>query len=133
MNIRVHIQNGPIGEEPSEAIPGAGACVIFEGIVRPTEGDRPVSALLYEAYEQMAANEIERIGRSIIDRHGLIAMRIWHSTGLVPVGERSFRLTIWSAHRKEALAAADEFINLLKRDVPIWKKPVWADRNSHSS
>ena len=37
------------------------------------------------------------------------------------VGERSFRLQIAAPHRQEALAAMAEFIESMKRDVPIWK------------
>jgi molybdopterin synthase catalytic subunit len=39
-------------------------------------------------------------------------------------GQCSFRLQVASAHRAEALAAMTEFIDRLKRDVPIWKSPV---------
>jgi molybdopterin synthase catalytic subunit len=37
------------------------------------------------------------------------------------VGQRSFRLTVHARHRAESLAAVGEFIDRMKRDVPIWK------------
>jgi molybdopterin synthase catalytic subunit len=33
-------------------------------------------------------------------------------------------VVIDAPHRAQALAGMAEFIDLLKRDVPIWKKPV---------
>jgi molybdopterin synthase catalytic subunit len=60
-----------------------------------------------------------------VDEHRLIALRAEHSHGLVPTGQCSFRLQITSAHRGEGLAAMDEFITRMKRQVPIWKIPKW--------
>jgi molybdopterin synthase catalytic subunit len=40
------------------------------------------------------------------------------------VGAASFRLLVRAAHRREALDAADAYIERMKRDVPIWKTAV---------
>lgn len=98
----------------------------FEGVVRPSEADRLIAALIYEAYEPMASKMLQRIGQELQDRHGLTGVCVEHSTGRVDVGDCSFRLRIAGLHRKEALAATDEFIDRLKRDVPIWKAAVYA-------
>jgi molybdopterin synthase catalytic subunit len=57
-------------------------------------------------------------------RHGLVAILVEHSKGFVPVGQCSFRLLVAGTHRRESLAAMSEFIDRMKRDVPIWKKGV---------
>jgi molybdopterin synthase catalytic subunit len=72
----------------------------------------------------MASNLLRRLGEELLRDHGLIAICVEHSTGRVAAGECSFRLRIVAHHRKEALAAADHFINRMKRDVPIWKMAV---------
>jgi len=102
-----------------------GATLVFEGIVRANEQGRAIRALSYEAYEPMATNALTELARDILRKHALIAITVEHSRGEVLAGERSFRLAIDSAHRKEALAAMDEFIDRMKRDVPIWKSPIY--------
>ena len=125
MSITISITDGPLGPAPSWQPDRAGAILAFEGIVRAKEGEGTISALDYQTYEPMAQQMLEEIAGGLIQRHGLLAMHIHHSRGRVPVGQCSFRLLIASLHRKEAIAAMDEFIDRLKRDVPIWKKPVW--------
>lgn len=123
MSVEVHIIQGPLPAAPAARREhrGHGAAVCFEGIARPTENGRTIKGLDYEAYEPMATNMLRRIGDEMVEKHGLVGLCVEHSTGRVAVGECSFRLRIVSRHRKEALAAMDEFIDLLKRDVPIWK------------
>jgi molybdopterin synthase catalytic subunit len=104
---------------------GAGALLCFEGVVRPTEDGRALIALDYEAYEPMAQQQLDALGRHIVERHGLLALQVEHSRGRVPVGLVAFRLRVASAHRQEGLAAMEEFIDRMKRDVPIWKTPVF--------
>ncbi len=115
-----------------------GATLRFEGIVRreePSPGApaggappfRSLSALQYQSYDPMAQAQLESLAHGIAREFGLLALTTLHSRGRVRVGEISFVLTISSSHRAEALAAMAAFIDRLKRDVPIWKTPVWAD------
>ncbi|MGD9690945.1 MAG: molybdenum cofactor biosynthesis protein MoaE [Phycisphaerales bacterium] len=127
MLVRAVILEGPLPPlTPAEAAPdapppGVGARLVFEGIVRPTEAGAPIDALTYQVYDPMATTVLQRLGDEIALRHGLLGLRVWHSRGRVPAGACSFRLEVWSAHRAEALLAMGEFIDRLKRDVPIWK------------
>lgn len=125
MIISVAILDGPLPRPEAPTHSGAGAIVEFAGIVREMENERPLRALHYETYEPMAQNMLEAIARELAERSGLIAIDVMHSRGTVPVGECSFRLMVASAHRREALAAMNEFIDRMKQDVPIWKRPVW--------
>ena len=126
MSVNVIIVDGPVDEESLEWLPeeGGGALFCFEGFVRPSEDDQPIVALDYEAYEPMATKTLTRLGEEIVEKHGLISMCIEHSKGRVYVEECSFRLRIASYHRKEGIAAMDEFIDRLKQDVPLWKSAV---------
>lgn len=126
MSIGVWIVEGEIGPgDVKRPGPGVGAVLEFEGRVRGLEGDLPIDGLTYEVYEGMAERELERLAREAAARHGLIALSVWHSRGFVAVGGCSLRVRAESAHRGEALAAMAEFIAAIKRDVPIWKRPVW--------
>lgn len=126
MTVSVSILDGPLPPWRSPA-PDAdvGAVVLFEGIVREDENGGLLEALDYQTYEPMAQTMLTRLAQQILERHALADIIVEHSRARVPVGACSFRLVITAGHRKPALAAADEFIDRLKQDVPIWKRPVW--------
>ncbi|MBL8758894.1 MAG: molybdenum cofactor biosynthesis protein MoaE [Phycisphaerae bacterium] len=117
----------PTGAGEGVGAGAAGAVVVFEGVVRAMEGGRRIAALRYEAYEPMASRMLAELARATAAQHGLLAIEVEHSVGEVVVGARSFRLVVEAAHRREALEAMEAFIVAMKRDVPIWKTPVWAE------
>jgi molybdopterin synthase catalytic subunit len=123
--VEVLLSDGPLGPPAACAPTGGGAWLVFEGVVRPVEGGRPLAALVYEAYEPMTSRELRRLAAATLQRHGLLSLRVEHSVGRVAVGEASFRLSIGSTHRAEGLRATGEFIDAMKRDVPLWKTPEW--------
>ena len=109
-----------------------GATLRFEGIVRraeadPQRGGQPhaLLALDYQTYDPMALRELQTLALNIAHRHGLTSITALHSRGRVNVGEVSFILEVTAPHRAETLNAVTEFIDLLKQDVPIWKRAVW--------
>ncbi len=128
MSERVTIQliEGPLGPPTAKPPAGAGAWVVFDGIVRPSEEARPLTALVYEAYEPMTTRELRRLAQTTLTTHQLLAIVVEHSTGRVAAGEASFRLSIGALHRAEAIRAIDEFIAAMKKVVPIWKTPEFA-------
>jgi len=140
MSVCTHIVDGPIGRDAGVAIGDApdhdgraGAVIRFEGVVRrlepraPNEQDeRALEALDYQTYDPMTARELHALARSVAEAHGLLSILVLHSRGRVAVGEVSFVLEVMAPHRSEALRAMGDFIDRLKREVPIWKRPVWA-------
>ena len=127
-HVRITIHDGPLETLTGQSAKGAsnlpagtGAAVCFEGIVRPMEAGVAIAGLDYEVYDPMATQQLETLATELIASHGLLGVKVEHSRGHLPVGACSFRLRIFAAHRKEALAAMDEFIDRMKRDVPIWK------------
>lgn len=107
--------------------PEAGAVNIFTGTTRNHHDGKRVLELYYDCYREMAIKELRKIALKMLEKHSL--KRIWatHRTGLVPVGEASIVLAVSSAHRKDAFAATSEAMNLIKQDVPIWKKESFED------
>ncbi len=104
-----------------------GAIVTFSGIVRGTNQGKKVLFLEYEAYPEMAAKMMERIGKEIQDTWGLSSVRMQHRVGRLNVGETSVVIVVAAPHRDDAFAACQYAINRLKRIVPIWKKEVFED------
>ncbi len=98
--------------------PGAGAIVTFQGTTRTVE------RLDYEAYDEMAAELLERILSEVAAKHGVLAAAAEHRTGSVPLGEASVVVAVSAAHRPEAFAAAREAIDRIKQQLPVWKREV---------
>lgn len=96
--------------------PRAGAVVTFSGVTRDVEH------LDYEAYAEMAAEQIEAIVAAAIAHHGLTAAAAEHRVGRVPRSEASVLVAASAPHRAEAFAGAREIIDEIKARAPIWKR-----------
>jgi len=107
--------------------PKDGAVVTFAGIVRDNNRGKKVLFLEYEAYAEMAAKMMARIGEEIQANWGLSGVAMQHRVGRLNVGETSVLIVVAAPHRDDAFAACDYAINRLKRIVPIWKKEVFED------
>jgi molybdopterin synthase catalytic subunit/molybdopterin converting factor small subunit len=104
---------------------GAGAIATFIGAPRNHSRGRNVLYLDYEAYEGMAELMLERLARDLAARYELKAIAIHHRIGRVEIGDASVVIAVSAAHRKDALAACEEAIEILKAEVPLWKKEVY--------
>jgi molybdopterin synthase catalytic subunit len=110
--------------------PGAGGIDIFLGTTRDSSKGNKVLALEYEAYEPMALQVLAQISAEAYKRWSLKKVSIVHRIGKVVVGEISVAIAVSAAHRAEAFAACRWLIDSLKKDVPIWKKEIFADGSS---
>ncbi|MFL5818574.1 MAG: molybdenum cofactor biosynthesis protein [Conexibacter sp.] len=98
--------------------PRAGAVVTFAGVTRE------VPSLEYEAYAEMALEQMGTIVGEAIARHGLCAAAAEHRLGTVPLSEASVLVAVSAPHRAEAFAGGREIIDRLKELAPIWKREV---------
>ncbi len=96
--------------------PRAGALVSFLGVTRQVE------LLEYEAYAEMAEQQMAEIVGQAIDRHGLCSAAAEHRVGIVPRSEASVAVAVSAPHRGAAFAGAREIIDQIKAQAPIWKK-----------
>jgi molybdopterin synthase catalytic subunit len=106
---------------------GDGAVVTFIGTVRDNHHGRRVLALEYEAYGEMAVEEMRLIGGEMMSKWGLHGIAMRHRTGKLSVGEVSVIIATSSPHRREAFEACSEALDLLKSRVPVWKKEYFED------
>ncbi len=107
--------------------PGDGALALFVGVVRNENAGRSVLHLEYEAYEEMALQELESIDAETRRRWPVSDVRIVHRLGRMEIGEASVAVAVASPHRGEAFEACRFAIDTLKKSVPIWKKEFYAD------
>ena len=100
-----------------------GAVVIFHGVVRGEEAGESITALDYEANEEMARHQFGMIFAEIDKRWPVESVRLIHRVGIVSVNEPSLWVEVIAPHRAEAFAACQFLINEMKEKVPIWKRP----------
>src|SRR5919198_1500545 len=116
MGMVVHIRLFAALRERAGRDQRAGAVVTFSGVTRE------VDHLDYEAYIEMAGEQIEAIVAAAIERHGLCAAAAEHRVGRVPRSEPSVIVAASAPHRGEAFAGAREIIDEIKARAPIWKR-----------
>ena len=110
-----------------------GAAVVFEGVVRNQSRGRRTLYLEYEAYEEMARQQMNLLAEQALKQFSVRDVRLVHRLGRLEIGEISVLIVVVSAHRAAAFDACRWLIDTLKRSVPIWKKEhfedgaVWAD------
>jgi molybdopterin synthase catalytic subunit/molybdopterin converting factor small subunit len=113
--------------------PEDGAVASFDGIVRNNTRGRRTLYLDYEAYEQMALEQMRSLAAEAKQRYAIHEVTIAHRLGRLEIGETSVFLAVCSAHRGAAFDACRWLIDTLKKTVPIWKKEhfedgaVWTD------
>jgi len=115
----VRLSAEPLALEPLLAIvrdSRAGAVTSFLGVTRD------VAALEYEAYAEMALEQMQAILATAIEDHGLCAAAAEHRTGIVPLSEPSVAIAVSAPHRAAAFAGARQIIDQIKARAPIWKK-----------
>jgi len=112
--------------------PECGATVTLDGYARRFTNQkdgttRETLYLEYEAYDEMALKEMQKlIDQAKLDFQ-ISNVGIVHRTGKLDIGETSVVISVAAPHRKAAFAACEWLIRELKRVVPIWKKEVYAD------
>lgn len=111
-----------------ESLTNTGANSFFLGRVRADElGETAVMGIDYTAYPRMAALVSGEIAAEAIEKFGVQAVDIFHSTGMVKVGEVSLLVLISSAHRQPSFEALKYAVDELKARFPAWKKEVFSD------
>ena len=105
----------------------SGAIVDFRGIVRKLEDDREIEGIDYEAHNEMAEHQMQLIANAAAEKFQLQRVVLHHRIGFVRAGEASLFLRVSSQHRGAGFEASKWIVDELKRKVPIWKKPAFAE------
>jgi len=96
--------------------PASGGTVLFLGTTREVE------SLEYEAYVDMAREQIATLAESVAREHELNAVAVVHRVGNVPLSEPSIVVAVSAGHRGEAFAGARALLDAVKSQAPIWKQ-----------
>ena len=107
-----------------------GGYASFEGWVRNHNAGRAVSGLHYEAYEDLALREGERVLAEAMARFDILDARCVHRIGELAIGELAVWVGVSAGHRDAAFAACRFVIDEIKARVPIWKQERYVEGDS---
>ena len=100
--------------------PQDGAVVTFMGKVRSLENQ--VICLTLEHYPQMTEKVLSNIIHQARDRWSINRVALVHRVGKINVNESIVFVGVSSAHRRDAFAATEFIMDVLKNEAPFWKK-----------
>ena len=109
---------------------GAGGYASFEGWVRDHNEGLEVTRLEYEAFEELAVAEGDRIVADALRRYPIKHALCIHRVGVLALGDMAVWVGVSSAHRGEAFDACRFIIDEVKHRVPIWKKEHYRSGDS---
>lgn len=107
--------------------PACGAVATFLGSVRSPNHGKTVEYIDYQGYEAMIVGEMQRLVEELRSRYDVARIAIVHRLGKLAPAEVSLAIVVSSAHRRPALEACQEALELVKARLPIWKYEVGPD------
>src|SRR5262249_55968609 len=112
--------------EKAVADPAAGAVVVFQGVVRDHDDDRPVTLLEYEAHPS-APEVLAAVAAAVAADPAVYAVAVSHRVGLLNIGDVALVAAVATAHREAAFAACARLVDEVKARLPVWKRQVFRD------
>lgn len=107
-----------------------GATSVFVGTMRDfNEGD-DVCGMTLEHYPGMTEAHLDKIIQEACEKWDLIDAVIAHRVGAMKPSDPIVLTAVWSAHRRESIAACQFLIEELKHRAPFWKKETLKDGNT---
>lgn len=105
---------------------GAGATVVFCGVVRDLDGGRTVVELEYQGHPS-ADGVLREIAAEFAADSEVLALAVSHRVGRLAVGDVALVAAVATAHRREAFEVCARLVDEVKHRLPIWKRQVFAD------
>ena len=105
-----------------------GAESIFIGRVRNENSGKKVTAVTYDAHDQMVLksfNSICELAIKKFDKNAKVFLE--HAKGFVPVGEISILIAVGAGHRDEAFKICRYILEEVKHQSLIWKKEHYVE------
>jgi molybdopterin synthase catalytic subunit len=125
----VGVSDQPLTTELHEAAvdhPGAGARVVFCGVVRDSDAGRNVVELEYEGHPT-AEKVLMEIAERFAVEPDVLALAVSHRIGRLSIGDIALVAAVSTAHRRAAFEICGRLVDEVKSTLPIWKRQVFAD------
>jgi len=104
-----------------------GAAVSFTGFVRElikVPQSEQLTSLYLEHYPGMTEKSLSGIVEQAVARWSIADALIVHRVGKLKPLDQIVLVLVASAHRKDAFAACEFMMDLLKTEAPFWKKEI---------
>jgi molybdopterin synthase catalytic subunit len=98
--------------------------------VRDYNEGQEVTRLEYEAFQELAVKEGERIIAEALRRYPVKHALCIHRVGALALSDMAVWVGVSSVHRGEAFDACRYIIDEVKHRVPIWKKEHYRNGDS---
>ncbi len=109
-----------------------GAIVTFTGIVRDFSSIGALKAIELEQYPKMTLSAMQVLAdKAVVQFDGIGDIVLIHRVGYLAANEQIVFVGVSSTHRKSAFEAAQFIMDRLKNDVPLWKKEINTQGESH--
>ncbi|HEY2447480.1 MAG TPA: molybdenum cofactor biosynthesis protein MoaE [Mycobacterium sp.] len=105
----------------------AGAVVGFVGMIRDHDGGRQVAKLEYSAHPSAADVLAEVVAAVAAQSTGTRAIAASHRIGVLQIGEAALVVAVAADHRQAAFATCSQLVDVIKAQLPVWKRQVFAD------
>jgi molybdopterin synthase catalytic subunit len=125
----VAVSSAPLdlaAHEAAAAVVGAGASVVFSGVVRDHDGGRQVRELEYQAYPS-AEQVLREIAAKFAAEPDVLGLAVSHRIGRLQIGDAALVAVVSTAHRAEAFDVCSRLVEEVKHSLPIWKRQVFSD------
>lgn len=114
-------------EKAKKGAETCGAIGIFVGFVRKFEGDKTVERLEYEAFKEILPEKIAEVESKVKSFPGIANSRLYHRLGKLKPGEDIVYIVVVGEHRKDIWEPLRNAVELMKTELPIWKKEIYKD------
>lgn len=113
----------------------SGAIVTFVGSVRDFCGSETKGSFRLDHYPGMTEKVLQKIENEAHQRWELLSTTIIHRVGKLDSGDQIVFVGVSSKHRKNAFAACEYMMDILKTEAPFWKKEgdTWVDAKESDS
>jgi len=114
-------------EKAKKNAENCGAVGIFVGFVRKFEGNKTVERLEYEAFNEILPEKISEVENKIKSFPGIANAKLYHKLGKLRPGEDIVYIAVVGEHRRDIWVPLINAVELMKTELPIWKKEIYRD------
>ena len=113
-----------------------GAIASFIGTMRDFNDGEEVTGMTLEYYPGMTESHITEICEQAAKQWHILDCLVIHRVGDIRINDAIVLISIWAAHRGDALDACRFIIEDLKAKAPFWKKEKrpggdhWVEKNT---
>ncbi len=111
----------------AKGVERCGAIAIFIGFVRRISDGKEVVRLEYERFDELYWQKLKEIEKRIKEKEGVVDVKIYHKIGSLKPGEDILYVIVMGESRKDVFKPLEDCIEMIKRELPIWKKEVYED------